>query len=86
MYTVSAVPDGQAQQYAVSFASSRDSAHLTKIERYTGQRIESHIIPGLEPRIKPRLQGNSLKAHQQTLHRNANEHRSQHKTIARTSA
>lgn len=46
---------------AVSFASSRDSAHLTKIERYTGQRIESHIIPGLEPRIKPRLQGNSLK-------------------------
>lgn len=46
---------------AVSFASNRDSAHLTKIERYTGQRIESHIIPGLEPRIKPRFQGNSLK-------------------------
>ncbi|PSJ18227.1 DEAD/DEAH box helicase [Nitrosomonas supralitoralis] len=43
---------------AVSFASSKDSAHLTKIERYTGQRIASHIIPGLEPRIKPRFQGN----------------------------
>jgi superfamily II DNA/RNA helicase len=46
---------------AVSFASSRDSAHLTRIERYTGQRIASHIIPGLEPRIKPRFQNNSLK-------------------------
>ncbi|MBP6056981.1 MAG: DEAD/DEAH box helicase [Nitrosomonas sp.] len=41
---------------AVSFASNRDSAHLTKIERYTGQRIASHTIPGLEPRIKPRPQ------------------------------
>jgi len=41
---------------AVSFASNRDSAHLMKIERYTGQRIASHIIPGLEPRIKPRVQ------------------------------
>ena len=46
---------------AVSFASSRDSAHLTKIERYTGQRIASHIIPGLEPRIKPRFQNNGFK-------------------------
>jgi superfamily II DNA/RNA helicase len=46
---------------AVSFASSRDSVHLTRIERYTGQRIASHIIPGLEPRIKPRFQSNNLK-------------------------
>lgn len=46
---------------AVSFASNRDSAHLTKIERYTGQRIASHIIPGLEPRIKPRFQNNGFK-------------------------
>ena len=46
---------------AVSFASSRDSAHLTKIERYTGQQIASHIIPGLEPRIKPRPQTSGFK-------------------------
>ncbi len=46
---------------AVSFASNRDSAHLTKIERYTGQRIMSHIIPGLEPRIKPRLPSSGFK-------------------------
>jgi superfamily II DNA/RNA helicase len=45
---------------AVSFASGRDSAHLMKIERYTGQRIASHVIPGLEPRIKPRSQNNSF--------------------------
>lgn len=43
---------------AVSFASAKDSMHLTKIERYTGQRIASHTIPGLEPRIKPRSSGN----------------------------
>lgn len=46
---------------AVSFASNRDSAHLMKIERYTGQRIASHIIPGLEPRIKPRPQNSGFK-------------------------
>lgn len=46
---------------AVSFASNRDSAHLTKIERYTGQRIMSHIVPGLEPRIKPRPQSNGFR-------------------------
>ena len=47
---------------AVSFASNKDSAHLSKIERYTGQRIASHIIPGLEPRIKPRFQSKGPKS------------------------
>lgn len=47
---------------AVSFASNKDSAHLSKIERYTGQRIASHIIPGLEPRIKPRFNNNGSKS------------------------
>lgn len=47
---------------AVSFASNKDSAHLSKIERYTGQRIASHIIPGLEPRIKPRFNNNGPKS------------------------
>ncbi len=46
---------------AVSFASNRDSAHLSKIERYTGQRITSHVIPGLEPRIKPRFSNPNAK-------------------------
>jgi superfamily II DNA/RNA helicase len=39
---------------AVSFASVKDSISLKKIERFTGQRIDSHVVPGLEPRIKPR--------------------------------
>ena len=47
---------------AVSFASIRDGVHLTKIERYTGQRITSHIIPGLEPRNKPRFQNSGIKS------------------------
>lgn len=51
-----------ASGIAVSFASVKDSAHLSKIERYTGQRITSHIIPGLEPRIKPRFQNNGIKS------------------------
>jgi superfamily II DNA/RNA helicase len=51
-----------ASGIAVSFASNKDSAHLSKIERYTGQRIASHIIPGLEPRIKPRFNNNGPKS------------------------
>lgn len=46
---------------AVSFASTKDSLHLSRIERYTGHRITSHIIPGLEPRIKPRFNNNNPK-------------------------
>ena len=44
-----------ASGIAVSFASGKDSVHLKKIERFTGHRITSHIIPGLEPRNKPRF-------------------------------
>lgn len=50
-----------ASGIAVSFASNRDGMHLTKIERYTGQRITSHEIPGLEPRVKPRVQHGGFK-------------------------
>lgn len=34
---------------AVSFASFADRRHLYSIERLTGQRLEAHVIPGLEP-------------------------------------
>ncbi len=39
---------------AVSFASGKDGVNLKKIERFTGQQIASHVVPGLEPRFKPR--------------------------------
>ncbi len=45
---------GGASGIAVSFASGRDAVHLKKIERYTGQTITPHTIPGLEPKYKPR--------------------------------
>ncbi len=45
---------GGASGIAVSFASSRDTVHLRKIERFTGQRLNAHTIPGLEPKFKPR--------------------------------
>ena len=43
-----------ASGIAVSFASVKDGISLKKIERFTGQRIDSHVVPGLEPRFKPR--------------------------------
>jgi superfamily II DNA/RNA helicase len=45
---------GGASGIAISFASGRDAVHLKKIERYTGQSITAHTIPGMEPRFKPR--------------------------------
>nr|URT60502.1 DEAD/DEAH box helicase [uncultured organism] len=43
-----------ASGIAVSFASGKDGINLKKIERFTGQQIASHVVPGLEPRFKPR--------------------------------
>lgn len=34
---------------AISFALPDDAIHLERIERYTGQRVPQHVIPGLEP-------------------------------------
>jgi superfamily II DNA/RNA helicase len=47
---------GGASGIAVSFASSRDALHLKRIERYTGQPIAAHTIPGMEPRYQPKAQ------------------------------
>lgn len=47
-----------ASGIAVSFASGKDNIHLKRIERFTGHRIASHIIPGLEPRYKSYIGGN----------------------------
>jgi superfamily II DNA/RNA helicase len=35
---------------AISFASSRETDQLTRIERYIGQPLTRHVIAGLEPR------------------------------------
>ena len=45
---------GGASGIAVSFASNRDAMHLKKIEQFTGQRIDTHTIAGMEPKFKPR--------------------------------
>ena len=45
---------GGASGIAISFASGRDAVHLKKIERYTGQSISTHTVPGMEPKYKPR--------------------------------
>ncbi|MDP1557496.1 MAG: DEAD/DEAH box helicase [Nitrosomonas sp.] len=46
-----------ASGIAISLASGKDSVHLKRIERFTGQQITSHVIAGLEPRFKPRPGG-----------------------------
>ena len=46
-----------ASGIAISFASGKDGVHLKKIERFTGQNITAHVIPGMEPRFKPRPSG-----------------------------
>jgi superfamily II DNA/RNA helicase len=38
---------------AISFAAPGESAQLKLIERFTGQPITAHEIPGLEPKFKP---------------------------------
>ena len=38
-----------ASGIAISFAMPEDAAQLRQIERYTGQRIEPQVVPGLEP-------------------------------------
>lgn len=38
---------------AVSFAGMREGGLVKNIERYTGNRIEIHTLPGLEPTQKP---------------------------------
>ena len=34
---------------AISFVSPADAVYLQRIQRYTGQTVQMHIIPGLEP-------------------------------------
>lgn len=41
-----------AKGIAWSFASPRDRHVLGRIEKYTGQKIASHVVPGMEPQIK----------------------------------
>jgi superfamily II DNA/RNA helicase len=48
-----------ASGIAVSFASMNDLAYLQRIERFIGQSLPQHVIPGLEPmRPLSRLSGN----------------------------
>ncbi len=42
-----------AKGIALSFAASKDMHLLKRIEQFTGQKITSHLIPGMEPKMKP---------------------------------
>jgi superfamily II DNA/RNA helicase len=43
-----------ANGIAISFASYRDRMQVQRIERYTGQSLAAHVVPGLEPQQRPR--------------------------------
>ncbi len=38
---------------ALSFAAGRDAMLVRRIEQFTGQKLEAHQIPGLEPKRRP---------------------------------
>jgi len=43
-----------ASGIAISFASVRDGMNVSRIERFIGQQIPCHTLPGLEPKRTPR--------------------------------
>ncbi len=47
---------------AISFASPDDARQLKQIERFTGRRIETHVVPGMEPKPRPH-NGSSQRDH-----------------------
>jgi superfamily II DNA/RNA helicase len=50
-----------ASGIAISFVSSRELSYLDRIERYTGQTLDQHVVPGLEPNYTLRRLSNSPK-------------------------
>jgi superfamily II DNA/RNA helicase len=44
-----------AKGLALSFAHRGERGLLARIERFTGQRIAAHVIPGFEPRARPQV-------------------------------
>ena len=54
---------GGANGIAISFAAPDETSQLRQIERYTGQAIGTHVVPGLEPtrsRERPRPAGRTF--------------------------
>ncbi|MDP1889090.1 DEAD/DEAH box helicase, partial [Polaromonas sp.] len=43
-----------ANGIAISFAAPDDARQVKLIERFTGSRIEAHVVPGMEPKAKAR--------------------------------
>ncbi len=43
-----------ANGIAISFAAPDDRSQLRQIERFTGNPIQAHVVPGLEPKAKAR--------------------------------
>jgi len=42
-----------AKGLAVTFASHRDMQSIRRLEEYTGEKLVTHVIPGMEPKGKP---------------------------------
>jgi superfamily II DNA/RNA helicase len=58
-----------AKGLALSFAHRGDGGLLARIERFTGQRIAPHVVPGFEPKARP--QGDARAASANGRRRNA---------------
>lgn len=58
---------------AVSFASGKDGIHLKRIERFTGNRFEFQVVPGLEPRTQPKFSRNENQSKKRSTAANRNK-------------
>ncbi|MDY6954203.1 MAG: DEAD/DEAH box helicase, partial [Thermodesulfobacteriota bacterium] len=69
-----------ASGVAISFASSKETNELCRIERYIGETLPEHVVPGLEPRgalrhitakskkgWRPRVQGKGRRGSKRTF-------------------
>ncbi len=54
---------------ALSFATARESSFVRQIEKFTGQKIIPHTIPGLEPQIKASPKPTTTKPKNNTFRR-----------------
>lgn len=56
---------------AVSFASFKDRGIVRQIESFTGHKLDAHVVPGLEPKMKdfPRMEGRNQNRFKRTFKR-----------------
>lgn len=72
-----------AKGIAISFAANRDLQLIKKIEKFLGQKVEQHVVAGLEPTFKPGAARPAGKNNRRGNFRSRSNDRSQNKPRGR---